>query len=104
METENKRIDFYMINFLKEYQTLCQKYKMGLEGCGCCGSPFIEVDNKGLYDINYDYKTDKINLYNNEERKKSDLDTYIESFLENHKEYKDEQKMDNYLEEMLKNE
>ena len=93
-----------MVKFLKEYQTLCQKYKMGLEGCGCCGSPFIEIDNECLHHIDYDYKTDKVKLYDDNERKEVELDTYIENFLENHKEYKDEQEMDNYLEGMLKNE
>lgn len=42
--------------FLKEYELLCQKYKMGLCGCGCCGSPYLnEID-----DINYDYELNKI--------------------------------------------
>ena len=47
-----------VLKFLKEYQELCQKYKMGLRGCGCCGSPYLwngdrEID---LEDINYDEK------------------------------------------------
>ena len=28
--------------FLKEYELLCQKYNMGFNGCGCCGSPYLE--------------------------------------------------------------
>ena len=24
--------------FLEEYEKLCQKYEMGIVGCGCCGS------------------------------------------------------------------
>lgn len=35
------------IEFLKEYNKLCQKYGMGLEGCGCCGSPSLEVWENG---------------------------------------------------------
>ena len=48
------------IKFLKEYQKLCQKYKMGLWGCGCCDSP--SLDNRNLNNeidirnINYDNK------------------------------------------------
>ena len=38
-----------MEEFLKEYELLCQKYNMGLEGCGCCNSPYL---NK-IGDINY---------------------------------------------------
>lgn len=43
--------------FLEEYEKLCQKYKRGLAGCGCCGSPQL-VDEKGfaIYDnVNYEY-------------------------------------------------
>lgn len=29
------------IAFLREYEKLCNKYKMSLEGCGCCGSAFL---------------------------------------------------------------
>lgn len=29
------------IAFLKEYEKLCNKYKMGIDGCGCCGSAFL---------------------------------------------------------------
>ena len=42
--------------FLREYEKLCKKYKMGLEGCGCCGSPYLNT----IYDINYNDKLDKI--------------------------------------------
>ena len=101
---ENKKLDLYIISFLREYQTLCQKYKMGLRGCGCCRSPYIQIGDKAEYDINYDYETDKIKIYNGKERTSTDLDIYIEEFLENHKEYKDEQEIDKYLEGMLKNE
>lgn len=49
-------------NFLEEYEKLCQKYKMGLVGCGCCGSPQL-VDEKGftIYDnVNYEYNETNI--------------------------------------------
>lgn len=42
--------------FLKEYELLCQKYKMGLVGCGCCGSPYLDSINC----INYNEKLNKI--------------------------------------------
>lgn len=40
-----------IIKYLKEYEKLCQKYKMGLKGCGCCGSPYL--DFFGDVDIDY---------------------------------------------------
>ena len=41
--------------FLKKYELLCQKYKMGLKGCGCCGSLYLnEID-----EINYNEKINK---------------------------------------------
>ena len=47
-----------VLKFLKEYQELCQKYKMGLRGCGCCGSPYLWNSDRDidLEDINYDEK------------------------------------------------
>jgi hypothetical protein len=46
--------------FLKEYEKLCQKYGMGLRGCGCCNSPWLELsEEKNTYeicDVNYDSK------------------------------------------------
>lgn len=48
--------------FLKEYEKLCQKYGMGLRGCGCCGSPYLEVYNE-KYDIIVDI--DCINFEDN---------------------------------------
>lgn len=45
-----------IMEFLKEYEKLCQKYGMGIEGCGCCGSPFI---GSQVSDINY-YENENI--------------------------------------------
>ena len=42
--------------FLKEYELLCQKYKMGLKGCGCCHSPWLNH----IEDVNYNEKFNKI--------------------------------------------
>lgn len=45
-----------VVEFLKEYEQLCQKYKMGLAGCGCCGSPYLVKDEDYepiLWDIDY---------------------------------------------------
>ena len=49
-------------NFLEEYEKLCQKYEMGLVGCGCCGSPAL-VDKKGftIYD-DVNYENNRINI------------------------------------------
>lgn len=43
------------LKFLKEYQELCQKYKMGLRGCGCCGSPYLWNADRtiDIDDVNY---------------------------------------------------
>ena len=48
--------------FLVEYEILCKKYKMGLKGCGCCGSPFLGVsfDNECINEINYNEKLDTV--------------------------------------------
>ena len=36
-------------DFLKEYKILCLKHKFELNGCGCCGSPFLsELDGERL--------------------------------------------------------
>ena len=47
--------------FLKEYELLCQKYKIGLNGCGCCGSPWLSVLDENdfitpMENINYSEK------------------------------------------------
>lgn len=51
--------------FLKEYEFLCQKYEMGLTGCGCCGSPILNIkDDKKiqLYNVNYNINTEEITI------------------------------------------
>ena len=51
--------------FLKEYELLCQKYKMGLTGCGCCGSPILNIkDDKKiqLYNVRYNIDTKEIEI------------------------------------------
>lgn len=46
--------------FLKEYEKLCQKYGMGIRGCGCCGSPYLVL--YGEKDITY---IDNVNFEDN---------------------------------------
>ena len=59
--------DNNVIEYLEEYQKLCQKYKMGLNGCGCCGSPYLciykneEVEHI-IDNINYDCEENIINI------------------------------------------
>ena len=51
------------LKFLKEYSDLCKKYKMGLRGCGCCGSPYLEFGIKCsecINDINYNSELDEV--------------------------------------------
>ena len=47
--------------FLEEYEKICQKYRMGLVGCGCCGSPAL-VDKATITGKKQDQGT----LVNNE--------------------------------------
>ena len=55
--------------FLKEYEKLCQKYGMGLQGCGCCGSPYLVVYNEkdertiDIDEVNFEDNIVKIGLY-----------------------------------------
>lgn len=58
-----------VIDFLKEYEKLCQKYNMGLKGCGCCGSPYLYIihnneDFDCIDDINFDEKKHIITINN----------------------------------------
>ena len=62
--------------FLKEYEKLCQKYKMGLTGCGCCGSPRLSTHNDFLDEINYDEEQNKIKI------RETDIDGYFEIYPE----------------------
>jgi len=50
--------------FLVEYDKLCQKYHMGLDGCGCCGSPYLIYDENYYKNNEYDESIANIN-YNN---------------------------------------
>ena len=83
--------------FLKEYELLCQKYKMGLEGCGCCGSPYLTYNDKYINEINYNYKLNKIFIngdryYHEEEERlslKGDEKTIDEYFEEGETCYKE---------------
>lgn len=40
-----------VLKFLQELTKLCDKYQMYIEGCGCCGSPWIsDIKNSKTYD------------------------------------------------------
>ena len=62
------------IEFLKEYEKLCQKYKMGISACGCCDSPFlINHENEvEITNIKYNKRLDIVTVED------MDLDKYIE--------------------------
>lgn len=68
--------------FLLEYEKLCQKYKMGLKGCGCCGSPFLN----DICDINYNEKFNQIfiggNGFWNEQKQEGKLEKGEEIYLD----------------------
>jgi hypothetical protein len=34
--------------FLIDLQTVCQKHNMSIGGCGCCNSPYIDLENKEI--------------------------------------------------------
>lgn len=70
------------LEFLKEYEKICQKYNIGLDSCGCCGSPYLNLnDIKDINDIYYNKQLKCITLelhYNNEgEYVPYTLDEYI---------------------------
>lgn len=72
MTEEEKKV----IEFLRDYTVLCKKYKIGLNGCGCCGSPFLKYryENKKRYicDINYDDEKNDVIIGDSEEEKTID--------------------------------
>lgn len=55
--------------FLEEYETLCQKYRFSIEGCGCCGSPYVFREDDGHFnylidEINFDYIENRVKIGN----------------------------------------
>lgn len=57
-EIIKEHIKYEHKQFLIEYDNLCKKYKMGLKGCGCCGSPSLN----GLENINYSYTKNEVTI------------------------------------------
>lgn len=68
--------------FLEDYKKLCQKYKMGLRGCGCCGSPYLDSDH-----YNIDDSVDDINYKAKENTVTISYKTIEEYFNENYGKY-----------------
>ena len=66
--------------FLKEYEKLCQKHKMGLKGCGCCGSLYLNDINE----INYNEKFNKliINGQGHQKENPNDYENITEYYLD----------------------
>ena len=77
--------------FLKEYEVLCQKYKMGLQGCGCCTSPWLN----DIGDINYNKKFNKVFIGGNGFWNEQEL----EGELEEKEKYLKDKTIDEYFEE-----
>lgn len=38
----------HLEGFLREYHALCERYKLKVDGCGCCGSPYV-ANEDGIY-------------------------------------------------------
>ncbi|MGN7135838.1 hypothetical protein [Streptomyces pseudogriseolus] len=47
-----------LTSFLQELTDLTNKYGIVVEGCGCCGSPYLS-GNKESHDLRYDYDTER---------------------------------------------
>ena len=63
----DKNIDKDIEKFLKEYEKICQKYEMGLSGCGCCGSPYLDARSESIgcseiEEVCYSSKTNDIRI------------------------------------------
>lgn len=82
-----------VLDYLKEYESLCKKYNLTIDGCGCCGSPFIDnvkFDEDEIYEIN-EIKLENNKLMFNIKRKYSDCFFYksnvdlewLETFINN---------------------
>lgn len=53
-----------ILNFLNEYKSLCKKYNVSIEGCGCCGSPFIKTENgtTDFENVSFDFECEKLSF------------------------------------------
>ena len=85
-----------VLEYLKEYEKLCKQYGKTIGGCGCCGSPFIELrnnDGRPYYVQDIELVDNKLNFtlkqdfYSNEEGTyfyKENLNLkWLESFINN---------------------
>lgn len=43
-KSEFHSIEPRMRDFLMELSLLCSKHKVTIDGCGCCGSPYVKMD------------------------------------------------------------
>ena len=51
-----------LIEYLKEYEALCQKYDIEISSCGCCNSPYLteKFEEVEVENIDFDRKTKKL--------------------------------------------
>jgi hypothetical protein len=66
--------------FLKEYAEICKKYKLYIDGCGCCNSPYLQKFDKY---IDESIKRENSFWYSESEIKKAINETTIDIKLGN---------------------
>ncbi len=42
------------LDFLRDLRDVFKKHKRALDGCGCCGSPWIVNDGETIFDVYVD--------------------------------------------------
>lgn len=46
--------DEKLVSFAKDLKVLMKNYNAYIGGCGCCGSPFLEMGGKSYDDLTFD--------------------------------------------------
>jgi hypothetical protein len=62
------------VDFLKELKALCDKYDASIDGCGCCGSPFVTVGATSFDNLYVSSKLDEVKIHGKQYNFKDDVD------------------------------